>query len=151
MANGVEGRFPFLDPRVIEFGNELNPYLKLNGMNEKFILKHAFKGKIPENIRSRSKQPYMAPDGSSFFRDGGCLDIINDVISPDNLQLAGYFDPKKVNILKKKFEKGIATGFPENMAMVGIVSTMFLHDTFVENLVMQPTAEESEFLVNHRG
>ena len=39
MANSVEGRYPFLDHRVIEFCMKLNPDLKLNGLNEKYLLK----------------------------------------------------------------------------------------------------------------
>ena len=39
MANSVEGRYPFLDYRVIEFCNRLPDSLKLNGLNEKYLLK----------------------------------------------------------------------------------------------------------------
>ena len=39
MANSVEGRYPFLDYRVIEFAATLPSDYKLHGLNEKFILK----------------------------------------------------------------------------------------------------------------
>ncbi|MFW9952224.1 MAG: asparagine synthase-related protein, partial [Candidatus Thorarchaeota archaeon] len=39
MAHGVEGRFPFLDHRVMEFCNNLPSHLKLRGLNEKYLLK----------------------------------------------------------------------------------------------------------------
>ena len=39
MAHSVEGRYPFLDHRVIEFGSRLPLRFKLNGLKEKFILK----------------------------------------------------------------------------------------------------------------
>ena len=40
MANSIEGRFPFLDHRVIEFANRLPPHLKMRGLTEKYLLKN---------------------------------------------------------------------------------------------------------------
>ena len=61
MANSVEGRYPFLDYRVIEFCSGLPADYKLNGLEEKFLLKRLMKNKIPESIIKRPKQPYRAP------------------------------------------------------------------------------------------
>ena len=38
-ANSVEGRFPFLDHRVVEFCNRLLPRFKLRGLQEKLVLR----------------------------------------------------------------------------------------------------------------
>ena len=35
MAHGVEGRYPFLDHRVVEFAAALPPALKMKALNEK--------------------------------------------------------------------------------------------------------------------
>jgi asparagine synthase (glutamine-hydrolysing) len=40
MANSVEGRYPFLDYRVIEMGAKMPSEFKLNGLTENYILKH---------------------------------------------------------------------------------------------------------------
>jgi len=37
MAHAVEGRFPFLDYRVVEFACRLPPNCRLQGLQEKFI------------------------------------------------------------------------------------------------------------------
>jgi asparagine synthase (glutamine-hydrolysing) len=50
MANSIEGRYPFLDHRLIEFCASLPPSFKLNGLDEKFLLKRLIKGKIPDSI-----------------------------------------------------------------------------------------------------
>ncbi|MDZ7634169.1 MAG: asparagine synthase-related protein [Bacteroidales bacterium] len=47
MANSVEGRYPFLDYRVIEFCSTLPDRFKLNGLNEKYLLKRLMAGKDP--------------------------------------------------------------------------------------------------------
>lgn len=50
MGNSVEGRYPFLDYRIIEFCSSLPDNFKLNSLNEKFILKKLSLGKIPPSI-----------------------------------------------------------------------------------------------------
>ena len=67
MANSVEGRFPFLDHRLIEFANRLNPRLKMRALNEKYLFKQAMKNHLPKQILERHKQPYRAPDIPAFF------------------------------------------------------------------------------------
>ena len=47
MAHSVEGRFPFLDHRVVEFANQLPPSLKLNGLTEKYLLKEVSREWLP--------------------------------------------------------------------------------------------------------
>ncbi|AKJ31118.1 asparagine synthase [Caldimonas brevitalea] len=128
MAESVEGRFPFLDHRVIEFANRLPPGMKLRGLTEKYLLKQSVRGLIPEDIRRRTKQPYRAPDSQSFFHDGRPVDYVEDLLSPTRLRAAGYFDPVAVGKLFDKCRAGRAIGFGDNMAFVGIVSTMLLHE-----------------------
>ncbi len=50
MANSVEGRYPFLDHRIIDFCMKLHPDIKINGLNEKFLLKNLMKDKLPNKI-----------------------------------------------------------------------------------------------------
>ncbi|MCX6836044.1 MAG: asparagine synthase (glutamine-hydrolyzing) [candidate division Zixibacteria bacterium] len=64
-ANAVEGRFPFLDHRVVEFAATIPPGYKIFGLNEKYVLKKAMRPEIPVEILKRVKQPYMAPDSNS--------------------------------------------------------------------------------------
>ena len=39
MAHGVEGRYPFLDPRVVAFASSLPARFKMKGLQEKYLLK----------------------------------------------------------------------------------------------------------------
>ena len=64
MANSVEGRFPFLDVRLVEFCNALDERLKLRGLTEKYLLKRAAQPWLPDIIRQRPKRPYRAPNGA---------------------------------------------------------------------------------------
>ena len=47
MAHGVEGRFPFLDYRVVQFAARLPVRLKMSALREKYLLKRAAGDLIP--------------------------------------------------------------------------------------------------------
>lgn len=129
MANSIEGRFPYLDHRVIEFANRLPPSFKIRGMTEKYLLRRALAGLLPDDIVNRTKQPYRAPDSASFFFDGAPLDYVADLLSETRIRAAGYFDAEAVGRLFDKCRAGRATGFADNQAFVGVLSTMLIDDT----------------------
>lgn len=131
LANSVEGRFPFLDHRVIEFANRLHPKWKMRGLNEKYLLKRAMQRYLPDSIRERHKQPYRAPDIAAFF-GGKTPDYVHDLLSEASIDQAGYFDGRKVVRLLEKIRRGRAIGAKDNMALVGILSTQIWHQRFLE-------------------
>src|SRR5207248_1134131 len=67
MAHSVEGRFPFLDHRVVQLAALIPPNLKMKVLNEKYILKRCAEHLIPRSVEKRPKQPYRAPEGNSFL------------------------------------------------------------------------------------
>jgi asparagine synthase (glutamine-hydrolysing) len=131
MGNSVEGRFPFLDHRVIEFCCKLPPNIRMQTLTEKYILKKSMSGLLPVAITKRTKQPYMAPDIKSFF-EGGELDYVDEMLSNSALKKSGLFDTKKTGKIFEKCRKGRAIGFKDNMAFVGILSSQILYYLFVD-------------------
>ena len=129
MAHSVEGRYPFLDHRVVEFARRLPPRLKMKVLDQKHLLKRAAAGWIPESIRKRYKMPYRAPEGKSFFlsRDG----YAGELLSPERIRRDGIFDPRSVGALVSKFKSGCATGTKDNMALIGVLSTEILLEQFM--------------------
>jgi asparagine synthase (glutamine-hydrolysing) len=137
MANSIEGRFPYLDHRVVEFAARLPSRLKLRVLREKHVLRSALRGLLPDEILERQKQPYRAPDSRCFFKDGKALDYVDDLLSADRIRSAGYFDASSVGRLVDKCRAGRAVGFADNQAFVGIISTMLVDEFFVRR--RQPT------------
>jgi len=127
MAHSVEGRYPYLDHRLIEFASRLPPSFKIRGMTEKYLLRRALSGLLPADILRRTKQPYRAPDSQSFFFDGKPLDYVADLMSSDGIRAAGYFDPTAVGRLVEKCRTGRTTSFADNQAFIGVLSTMLIH------------------------
>lgn len=132
MSNSVEGRFPFLDHRLIEFANKLHPKFKMKALNEKYLLKKAMHAELPLGITSRYKQPYRAPNIPAFFGNSQ-NEYVAHLLSDQKVDDYGYFDAKKVARLKKKIKTGRAIGNKDNMALVGILSTQVWHYLFIEN------------------
>jgi asparagine synthase (glutamine-hydrolysing) len=130
MANSVEGRYPFLDHRVIEFCNKLPDNFKLNGLNEKFLLKKMSEGIIPESIRKRSKQPYRAPLPGNFL-DLKRSQCAADILSQDTLKSFGLFDHKKVSNLVTKMYSQKDIQEVDQMAVTGIISSQLLYKMFI--------------------
>ncbi len=66
MANSLEGRSPFLDHKVMEFAASLPLAYKLRGLNQKYVLKEAFKKDIPISFLNRKKRGFGVPVGKWF-------------------------------------------------------------------------------------
>jgi len=130
MAHSIEGRFPFLDVRLVEFCNALPPRMKLHVLHEKYLLKFATRHWLPETIRCRPKHPYRAPVHRSFFNEA-TPDYVRDLLSPDAIRAAGFFKPGAVDQLVRKIEGGAVLSETDDMAVVGILSTQLVHHQFV--------------------
>jgi asparagine synthase (glutamine-hydrolysing) len=138
MAHSVEGRFPFLDHRVVEFASRLPVSLKMKVLNEKYLLKRCAAGLIPPSVLKRHKQPYRAPEACSFLQPSA-REYMEELLSPEQLQRDGIFDHRAVGLLQDKFRKGTAIGIKDNMGLVGIVSTQLLVHQFINRFESRMT------------
>jgi asparagine synthase (glutamine-hydrolysing) len=132
MAHAVEGRFPFLDPRVVEMSARLPVRMKVNALREKYLLKRCAAGVVPPLVSQRKKQPYRAPDAQSFLSDRS-LEFVEDLLCPEQVQRDGVFDSRAVSALVKKGRDGQISGAGDNMAVVGIISTQLLVHQYINH------------------
>jgi asparagine synthase (glutamine-hydrolysing) len=132
MANSVEGRYPFLDYRVIEYCSSLPSDFKLKGLNEKYLLKKLLKNRIPENILKRPKQAYRAPIKSVFLSNDS-PEYVKDMLSESYFRKAGIFDFKSASELISKIEKTGVSHEIDNMFLSAVISTHLLYSQFIEN------------------
>ena len=142
MGNSVEGRYPFLDHRLVEFASKLPDDFKLNGLTEKYILKKAVAGKIPDSIVSRSKQAYRAPVSLKLLKES---EQFNHFLSPAGIKESGVFDNSKIEKLIKKLDTGKTISEVDNMALVAIFSTRIIEELFINK---KPSAYKSHKLDN---
>ena len=129
MAHGIEGRFPFLDHRLVEFANNLPVRQKLKGLEEKHLLRRVAENLLPRDIVSRPKQPYRAPDSEAFFGDVDQTQV-QAALSLETIRASGLFDHTAVGHLKRKCAAGKAVGFKDNAAFIGVLSTELWQQAF---------------------
>jgi asparagine synthase (glutamine-hydrolysing) len=130
MGNSVEGRYPFLDYRVMEFSNRLPPGMKMPVLTEKWLLKRLGRKYLPDRIWQRVKRPYRAPIHRSFFNPSP-LDYVSELLSEESLRATGYFEPTAVSRLVQKAAGGAELSEVEDMALVGVLSTQLVDQWFV--------------------
>jgi asparagine synthase (glutamine-hydrolysing) len=132
MAHSVEGRFPFLDHRVVRFASSLPSQLKMKVLNEKYLLKLCAKDLVPSRVRLRCKQPYRAPEAKSFF-GGENFEYVRDLLEPEHIRKGGLFNPVAVGNLVAKVRRSQSLGIKDNMALVGILSTQLVVEHFIDH------------------
>ena len=146
MANSVEGRYPFLDYRVIEFCSSLPADYKLNGLNEKYLLKKVLKNRIPEKILKRPKQAYRAPI-KSVFLGKNAPEYVKHMLSDSYTRNAGIFNYNSIAGVISRMENSGVVSEIDNMILTSVVSTHLIYYQFIEN-------NNEEFqngeLVNHK-
>jgi len=146
MANSVEGRYPFLDFRVIEFASILPPDFKMHGLNEKYILKALMEGRLPESVLKRPKQAYRAPIVNGFFTSPP-PPYVTELLSEEKIKETGIFNFAVVQKLLNKIKENQLVTEIDNMALAGILSTQLLYYQYIAKSHYRP---ELQVLYNCR-
>lgn len=141
MAHSVEGRFPFLDYRVVQFCTRLPADLKLHGLSEKWLLKQIGRKRLPQSIWQRRKRPYRAPIQRSFCH-AGAPEYVRDLLAEESVRRTEVFNPAAVAQLTRKAHGEARLSEVEEMALAGVLSTQLVHHHFVERFRPPVPAED---------
>lgn len=150
-ANSVEGRFPFLDVHVAELAASLPERMRMNGIQEKYLLRRALKGVVPAEITNRPKRPYRAPILRAFFGPEA-PDYVAELLAPDRVVQSGLFNAHAVIKLGEKASRYVDQGMSESdeMGVVGVLSTLLLDEQFVRNPQLAKRATAKRIVVGDR-
>jgi asparagine synthase (glutamine-hydrolysing) len=96
MAHSVEGRVPFLDHVLVETVNRLPSSFKIRGTVEKYVLRHAVRTVVSDEVFGRQKHVFLAP---SPRRSGELWRLTNDLLRGSAIARIPYLDPAKVAAL----------------------------------------------------
>ena len=132
MGNSVEGRFPFLDHRLIEQAARLPDRFKLKGLVEKHLLKRLASRWVPPAVIERTKFPYRAPI-SEALTGPSAPTTIQRLFDRAAVDRVGVFDAGKVGRLVSKLAS--SSSLPseaDNMALMAVASTQLLAEAFLE-------------------
>lgn len=127
MAHSVEVRPPFLDHTLVDYVFRIPPSLKMLGLNEKFILKKAMKGRVPATIGRRRKQPLQPPAAPFLERVGG---LAAALLSDREVKRRGYFNPRFISTLLRAYgdnDRNRASDILVVVFFVHLWDEIFLH------------------------
>ncbi len=103
LAHSVEGRYPFLDPGVVDLAVAMPPRLKLNRLVEKYVVRKAAEGLVPPAVIDREKFGFRAP--STPYLLGQRVEWVEDLLSYERIRAQGYFNPDTVERLKARYRQ----------------------------------------------
>ncbi|MBP7843270.1 MAG: asparagine synthase (glutamine-hydrolyzing) [Proteobacteria bacterium] len=118
MSHSLEGRTPFLDTRVTDLAQKLDPSVLIRGLNEKFILKHLTVGRLPKSLLKRRKFAFFAPT-QNLFTDRNNEELISyvkvaqekvDILPWQRINKVIEADPdesRKQNLLTSFYSMGV--------------------------------------------
>jgi len=130
MAHGIEARYPFLDPDLVDFCLSLSKRHKLAGMRDKIILRRVAERRLPADIWKRRKQPFRAPIGAALF--GPESELFRELLTPRGLAEDGLFDVPTATRLLDRADRlgGHLSGEREEMGLVGVLTLRLLGQCF---------------------
>lgn len=105
MANSLEGRSPFLDHEFVELVYRMPGDWKLKGLRgHKYLLKEAFRDKLPPMIFNRGKMGFGIPLGT-WFR-GPLKSFWEEHVLGSRALSRGYFNPAALRRIWDEHQSG---------------------------------------------
>jgi asparagine synthase (glutamine-hydrolysing) len=133
MHSSVETRYPFLDEEVFAFLARLHPRWKLRGLTSKYLLRRLAERWLPRESAWRRKAMFRAP--LDPFHDPSAPGYVRQLLSPESLRRAGYFDPDAVARWRERYPRmrpGSTARIATEMGLVGVVATQLWHALFID-------------------
>ena len=125
MAHGVEGRVPFLDHRVVEFGLALPDRLKVEGRTGKVFLRRWAEQFLPKDHLWSKKKGFTVPVGE--WLRGERLQTLLKVL-PESGGIRAWFDPAEVRKLLHAQQQGAK----HSSALWTLLNFAIWHRIFIE-------------------
>lgn len=106
MSASLEGREPFLDHRLVEFVAQLPPSYKINGTDQKLLLKSIARKYIPKDLIDRPKMGFSVPLNEWFQKELSSL--LNEYFDLEKLKKVTCINAEEVHKIYSQWLK-----FPE--------------------------------------
>ena len=135
MAFGVEGRVPFLDHRVVEFGLALPDRLKVRDAEGKWFLKRWAERMLPRDHLARAKTGFHVPVGE-WLRGERLTGVL--VGLQRNEAISRWFKPEGLTwLVERQQRRGDAS-----RALWSLMQLAIWHRLFIAGLEGVPATQE---------
>jgi asparagine synthase (glutamine-hydrolysing) len=136
MAHGVEGRVPFCDRRIIEFGVSLPKALKIHdGLGKQFLRQWA-SGFLPKDVLYAKKKGFTVPVGF-WLKDEPLLNLKQALLKHDAVQQ--WFQKQGIEkLISQQQQKGNVASL-----LMAIAQFAIWHDLFITGTSERPDNKHS--------
>ena len=136
MANSMEARPPFLDHHLAEYAATLPPSMRIHGRTEKYVLREAMKGLLPETLYKREKFAFMAPPAHTDPKKWNAMQTLaKRHLNPTAIKDAGVLDAEGVDNLFRLHESSdtsAATQTQLDAVINHMIGVQILHQQFIK-------------------
>lgn len=135
MANSMESRPAFLDHHLANLATQIPPTVRIKNNIEKWVLREAMKGILPDILYKRQKFAFMAPPGHTEPEKQKALNrLIENYLSPDSIKKAGILDAKKVETFLKEYKSETDNTIlvRQDALLNHMIGLHIMHDLFIK-------------------
>lgn len=136
MANSMEARPAFLDHHLAKFATTVPPQLRINGATEKYVLREAMKGLLPETLYKRQKFAFMAPPAHTDEKKWqSMMGLMNEYASREKVESAGLLDYQAIQTLLNGHSDGSMdreTKVQLDAVLNHVLGVQLMHHHFIE-------------------
>jgi asparagine synthase (glutamine-hydrolysing) len=101
---GIQVRFPFLDLPVAGFSGRIPAWLKVKGLEKRYLFKRAFGQLLPQEIIKKKKHGFGIPVASWLKSDRKMRELLNDTLRSVRAVERGYFRREFIEDLFRKHD-----------------------------------------------
>ena len=150
MANSMEARPAFLDHHLAAAAVQVPPELRIKGKIEKYVLREAMAGLLPEVLYKREKFAFMAPPAHTEPEKWAQMkQLADDYLSDEAIDAAGLLSKEGVSALFERHDDP-ATTDAERVQMDAVINHLLgvqmLHRMFVAADVPAQAREQADRL-----
>jgi asparagine synthase (glutamine-hydrolysing) len=135
MANSMEARPAFLDHHLAEYARTVPPSMRIHGRTEKYVLREAMRGLLPDVLYRREKFAFMAPPAHTDAHQRRALQQLADRhLSEDRVRDTGLLDiegVRSVFALHDAADTTPATRVQLDAVINHLIGIQILHQQFI--------------------
>ena len=150
MANSMEARPAFLDHHLAAAAVQVPPELRIKGKTEKYVLREAMAGLLPEVLYKREKFAFMAPPAHTEPEKWAQMkQLADNYLSDEAIEAAGLLSKEGVRALFARHDDPVTTD-AERVQMDAVINHLLgvqmLHRMFVAADVPAQAREQADHL-----
>lgn len=150
MANSMEARPAFLDHHLAEFAVTLPPQYRIKGRTEKWVLREAMKGILPEVLYKREKFAFMAPPAHTDETKGRQMKELADrYLDKESIEKAGllsYEGVTKLFELHEASDTSVAEKVQIDAVINHLIGVQVLHAKFIDTDITKQAEQMAQKL-----